>query len=135
MCGSHDRHVGPEHNCLANSDQAAVQDRKIEVSVEARPYCQPYSHSCCSCLLLPVAYADVASVVHTERRLDENILSHMPHQLFKLDEAVCSHCVEVGVRVFGEGGVVFVAPAAGLEAGCVEFGCECIVAIEDRESA
>lgn len=27
------------------------------------------------------------------------------------------------------------APAAGLEAGCVELRCECVVAVVDRESA
>jgi len=35
VCRSHDRHVGPEHDCLANGDKAAVQDRKVEVGVEA----------------------------------------------------------------------------------------------------
>ena len=90
---------------------------------------------CVSCLLLPIAKTDVAPIVDPERRLDEDVFSHMSHQLFQLDKSVCSNSVEVRIGILWEGVVVFVAPAAGLEAGCVELRRECFVTVADRESA
>lgn len=85
-------------------------------------------------MFLPVAQTDVAPIIHSEWRLDDNFFSHVSQQLFQFGVSLRSHGVEVRVRVIWKGVVVFVAPAAGLEAGCGEFWYESIVPVLIEES-
>lgn len=137
VCSSHDRHIGPEHHGVANGDQATVQDREVEVGVEAvSPSSAPLAWRtfCAPRLFLPVAQTNVAAIIHSERWLDDNLVSDMSQQLFQLDVSLRSHGVEGRVRVIWKGVVVFVAPAARFETGSVEFGRKCIVAVLNEMS-
>lgn len=53
----HNGHVGPKHDRISYRDQATIEDRKVEVAVEA------------------LADADIAAVIHAERRLDEYLIA------------------------------------------------------------
>jgi hypothetical protein len=48
VCSSHDRHVWSEHHCVADGDETAIQNREVEVGVEA----VDQSSAPCACLLL-----------------------------------------------------------------------------------
>jgi hypothetical protein len=128
----HDRDVGAEHDRVADGDQAAVEDREVEVRKEA--FCGTVFVSigtCCrplATLFLPIPQTNVAPVVHAEGRLDDDVLAHVSQQLFQFDHALCREGFERRVGVVREGVVEVVAPAAGLEAHAGELGDEGVVA-------
>jgi hypothetical protein len=135
VCGSHDRHVRPEHHRLSNGDKAAVQDCEVEVGVEAVNRSSASLARwllCARCLFLPVAETNVASIVYSERRLNNDILSYVSQQLFQFDVSLGRNGVEGRIRILWEGIVVLVTPTPGLEARCVEFGSESVVAALDE---
>ena len=76
----------------------------------------------------PIAYADVAPIVDPEGRFDDGFFAHVSQQLFQFDHSVLAHGLKRRIRVLREGGVVFVAPAAGFEADAGEFRDEGVVA-------
>ena len=144
--GVHDGDVGAEHDRVADGDQAAVEDREVEIGVEAVVFrrrwlafgrCIPRlrglpplaaSHGSLFVYFLPIAQTDVAPVVDSEGRFDDRLFSHVAQQLFQFGEALLRHGFERRIGVFGEGGVVFMAPAASLEADAGEFGDRGVVA-------
>lgn len=104
-------HVRPEHDAIPDGHEPAVEDREVEVCVEA------------------VAEADVAAVVDGERGLDEGLVAlDVADYVAKEGETVLLEGGEVG-GTGGEGVVVVVAPDAGFEACGGEFGGEGVVTV------
>lgn len=76
-------HIGPKHNAVPNSHKTAIQNRKVEVGVEA------------------VAERNVAPIVDGEGRLNENVVAHVPDDRLEPVKTLCCECVEG--RVAGDG--------------------------------
>jgi len=95
-----DTHIWPDHDAVADGDQAAVEDGEVEVSVEAG------------------AEGDVAAVVDCEGRLDEGVGADVAEEGAQAREALVGEGVEGRRRRrVREVRVVFVRPGTRLEAG------------------
>jgi hypothetical protein len=88
----------------------------------------------CSFYFLPVAETNVAPVVYSEGRLNDDVFTHMSQQLFQSEMSLRRKGFEGCVRVFWESVVVLVTPAPRVEARCLEFGSESVVATLYRRS-
>lgn len=101
--GGEDAHVGAEHDAVADRHQRAVEDRQVEVGVDALPE------------------LDVAPVVDVQRRLEVDVVAHLAHHFAELAQSLGLERVEVGVRVrVWPPAVVFVAPCSSLEADSLQ---------------
>lgn len=108
-----DRYIRSDNYPVSNRDEPAVQDRQVEVGVEA------------------LAQADVAAVVDVERRLGDGfVVVEAADDLVEHGQASLLQRFKVGVGFRWEVVVVAMGPGAGFEAGVFQVGNEGVVAVK-----
>lgn len=104
--------IGPKHHSIANRDKPTVQNREVEVGIEA------------------VTQADVATIVDGERRLDKYLIAlDFADNLSEHVQTILLQRVEIRLGIRGEVRLVFVAPGASSKACVGKFWDLRVVAI------
>jgi hypothetical protein len=108
-------HIRPKHATVPNRHQTAIQNREVEIRIEA------------------LAQRNVAAVVDVEGGFDDGfVVADAANDGFEHLEAFRGEDVEAGGGGgggVGEPGVVFVGEGAGCEFCFVEFGGVAVVAV------
>lgn len=127
MCRSEDGDVGAEQDAVANSNEAAVQNRKaiehqghttISWSVSSLfPFRKGFD--LLEVCVEVVAHADITPIVHIERRLDERSFTDIANDALE-------HHVPIGLerlcrRIVREVGIVFIHKSTSTKATLEEL--------------
>jgi hypothetical protein len=113
MCSRKNGHIRSKHAPIANSDEATIQDCKVEICVES------------------FAKWDVAAIVDVEGGFNEYVVvAHATNNALEHFQTLRSKNVEAFGRIGGcirEPGVEFVSKGSGFETGFIERRFEGVV--------